>query len=126
MTLKEIVSQLRVDEKIKTKYMRMASAFEEDIEANLQKTHFELSKDTGIPYDEWGSFMSITEVAGWLNETTRLTASVGERKLINDLGRGGNSTKDVNAYKAIKEYNEKNNDIDNSNVVIMYLPPEEE
>lgn len=122
----EIVSQLRVDEKIKTKYMRMASAFEEDIEQNLNKTHFELAKDTGIPYDEWGAFMSITEVAGWLNETTRLTAAVGERKLISDLGRGGNSTKDVNAYKAIKEYNEKNNDVDNSNVVIMYLPPEEE
>lgn len=125
MTLREIVSQLKVDDGIKRKYMRMADAFEEDIQNNISKTHFELSESTGIPYDDWGDFMSITEVAGWLNETTRLTASVGERKLISDLGRGGNSTKDVNAYKAIKEYNEKNNDVDNSNVVIMYLPPEE-
>jgi hypothetical protein len=42
------------------------------------------------------------------------------------MGRGDVTPKDVNAYKAIKEYNTANNDVDNSNIVIMYLPPEEE
>jgi hypothetical protein len=126
MTLAEVVGTLKIEEALKQKYTRMATVFEDNIEDNISKTHFELAKDTGIPYDEWGSFMSITEIAGWINETMRLMARVGERRLINELGKGGSSVKDVNAYKAIKEYNDKNNDIDNSNVVIMYLPPEEE
>lgn len=126
MTLAEVVGTLKIDDAVKQRYTRLATVFEDNIEANISKTHFELAKDTGIPYDEWGSFMSITEIAGWINETMRIMARVGERRLINDLSKGGSSVKDVNAYKAIKEYNEKNNDIDNSNVVIMYLPPEEE
>jgi len=124
MTLAEVVGTLKIDDAVKQRYTRLATVFEDNIEANISKTHFELAKDTGIPYDEWGSFMSITEIAGWINETMRIMARVGERRLINDLSKGGSSVKDVNAYKAIKEYNEKNNDIDNSNVVIMYLPPE--
>jgi hypothetical protein len=126
MTLAEVVGTLKIDDAIKQRYTRLATVFEDNIEENISKTHFELAKDTGIPYDEWGSFMSITEIAGWINETMRIMARVGERRLINDLSKGGSSVKDVNAYKAIKEYNEKNNDIDNSNVVIMYLPAEEE
>ena len=126
MTLAEVVGTLKIDDAVKQRYTRLATVFEDNIEANISKTHFELAKDTGIPYDEWGSFMSITEIAGWINETMRIMARVGERRLINDLSKGGSSVKDVNAYKAIKEYNEKNNDIDNSNVVIMYLPPEED
>jgi hypothetical protein len=126
MTLAEVVGTLKIDEAIKQKYTRMATVFEDNIEQNMSSTHFELAKDTGIPYDEWGHFMSITEIAGWINDTMRIMARAGERKLINDLSKGGSGVKDVNAYKAIKEFNEKNNDIDNSNVVIMYLPPEQE
>ncbi len=125
MTLAEVVGTLKIDETLKQKYTRMATVFEDNIEDNMSKTHFELAKSTGIPYDEWGHFMSITEIAGWINETMRIMARAGERKLITDLGKGGSTVKDVNAYKAIKEFNEKNNDIDNSNVVILYLPPEE-
>jgi hypothetical protein len=124
MTLAEVVGTLKIDENLKQKFTRMATIFEDNIESNISKTHFELSKDTGIPYDEWGSFISITEIAGWINETMRVMARAGERKLISDLGRGGSTVKDVNAYKAIKEFNEQNNNIDNSNIVIMYLPPE--
>lgn len=125
MTLAEVVGTLKIDDAIKQKYTRMATVFEDNIEENISKTHFELSKSTGIPYDEWGHFMSVTEISGWINETMRIMARAGERRLINDLTKGGSTVKDVNAYKAIKEYNEKNNDIDNSNVVILYLPPEE-
>jgi hypothetical protein len=85
-----------------------------------------LEERTGIPYDEWSSFLSVTEVAGWLNETMRQLARAGERRLINEMGQGDVTPKDVNAYKAIKEYNANNNDIDNSNIVIMYLPPEDD
>lgn len=126
MTLAEVVGTLKIDDALKQTYTRMATVFEDNIQENMSRTHFELADSTGIPYDEWGHFMSITEVSGWINETMRIMARAGERKLISDLGRGNSSVKDVNAYKAIKEYNEKNNDIDNSNVVIMYLPPEEE
>ena len=125
MTLAEVVGTLKIDDSIKQKYTRMATVFEDNIEENISKTHFELSKSTGIPYDEWGHFMSVTEISGWINETMRIMARAGERRLINDLTKGGSTVKDVNAYKAIKEFNEKNNDIDNSNVVILYLPPEE-
>lgn len=125
MTLAEVVGTLKIDDTIKQKYTRMATVFEDNIEENISKTHFELSKSTGIPYDEWGHFMSVTEISGWINETMRIMARAGERRLINDLTKGGSTVKDVNAYKAIKEFNEKNNDIDNSNVVILYLPPEE-
>lgn len=126
MTLAEVVGTLKIDDALKQTYTRMATVFEDNIQENMSRTHFELADATGIPYDEWGHFMSITEVSGWINETMRIMARAGERKLISDLGRGKSSVKDVNAYKAIKEYNENNNDIDNSNVVIMYLPPEEE
>jgi hypothetical protein len=56
----------------------------------------------------------------------RQISRAGERRLIDEMGRGDVNTKDVNAYKAIKEYNASNNDVDNSNIVIMYLPPEED
>jgi len=125
MTLAEVVGTLKIDDSIKQKYTRMAIVFEDNIEYNISKTHFELAKDTGIPYDEWGHFMSVTEIAGWINDTMRIMARAGERKLITELGKGGSTVKDVNAYKAIKEFNQSNNDIDNSNIVIMYLPPEE-
>lgn len=126
MKLAEVVGLLNIDDSVKLKYTQMAIVFEDNLDDNITKTHTELSKDTGIPYDDWAKFLNITEISGWLNETMRLLSRAGERKLIKDLSSGNSNTADVNAYKALKEYNAQNSDVDNSNVVIMYLPPEEE
>jgi len=126
MKLAEVVGLLNIPDEVKLKYTQMAIVFEDNLDDNITKTHTELSKDTGIPYDDWAKFLNITEIAGWLNETMRLLSRAGERKLIRDLSSGKTNTADVNAYKALKEYNASNSDVDNSNVVIMYLPPEEE
>lgn len=126
MRLTEVVGQLNLDDRLKMKYTELAQLFEADIQKNITRSHFDLEERTGIPYDEWAGFLSVTEVAGWLNETMRQLARAGERRLINEMGQGEVTPKDVNAYKAIKEYNATNNDIDNSNIVIMYLPPEED
>jgi len=126
MKLAEVVGLLKVNDQLKLKYTKMAIVFEDNLDDNITKTHTELAKDTGIPYDDWAKFLNITEIAGWLNETMRLLSKAGERKLIKDLSSGNTNTADVNAYKALKEYNAQNSDVDNSNVVIMYLPPEEE
>lgn len=126
MKLAEVVGLLNIDDSVKLKYTQMAIVFEDSLDENISKTHTELSRDTGIPYDDWAKFLSITEISGWLNETMRLLSKAGERKLIRDLSSGKSNTADVNAYKALKEYNAQNSDVDNSNVVIMYLPPEEE
>jgi len=126
MRLTEVVGQLKLDDRLKMKYTELAQLFESDIQKNITRSHFDLEERTGIPYDEWSSFLSVTEVAGWLNETMRQLARAGERRLINEMGQGDVTPKDVNAYKAIKEYNANNNDIDNSNIVIMYLPPEDD
>ena len=126
MKLAEIVGLLKIPDEVKLKYTQMAIVFEDNLDDNISKTHTELAKDTGIPYDDWARFLSITEISGWLNETMRLLSRAGERKLIQGLSSGKTNTADVNAYKAIKEYNAQNTDVDNSNVVIMYLDPEEE
>lgn len=126
MKLAEIVGLLKIPDALKMKYTQMAIVFEDNLDENITKTHTELGKDTGIPYDDWAKFLNITEISGWLNETMRLLSRAGERKLIKDLSSGKTNTADVNAYKAIKEYNAQNSDVDNSNVVIMYLPPEDE
>lgn len=126
MKLAEIVGLLKLPDEVKLKYTQMAIVFEDNLDENISKTHTELAKDTGIPYDDWAKFMNITEISGWLNETMRLLSRAGERKLIQGLASGKTNTADVNAYKAIKEYNAQNADVDNSNVVIMYLDPEED
>lgn len=126
MKLAEIVGLLKLPDEVKLKYTQMAIVFEDNLDENISKTHTELAKDTGIPYDDWARFMNITEISGWLNETMRLLSRAGERKLIQGLASGKTNTADVNAYKAIKEYNAQNADVDNSNVVIMYLDPEED
>jgi hypothetical protein len=126
MRLTEVVGQLQVDDRIKMKYTELAQLYESNIKANITKSHFDLEEATGIPYDEWSKFLGVTEIAGWINDTMRQIARAGERRLIDEMGRGDVTPKDVNAYKAIKEYNTANNDVDNSNIVIMYLPPEED
>lgn len=126
MNLAQIVGTLKVDDKVKQKFTRMAALFEKDLEDNITKTHFELAKTTGIPHDEWASFLRVTEIAGWINETMKMMASAGERRLIKNLGRGLSNPKEVNAYKAIKDYNQSSKSDDNTNIVIMYLPPDEE
>jgi len=126
MRLTEVVGQLQVDDRIKMKYTELAQLYESNIKSNITKSHFDLEEATGIPYDEWSKFLGVTEIAGWINDTMRQIARAGERRLIDEMGRGDVAPKDVNAYKAIKEYNTANNDVDNSNIVIMYLPPEED
>lgn len=126
MRLTEVVGQLNLDDRLKMKYTELANLFESDIRKNITRSHFDLEEHTGIPYDEWSKFLGVTEIAGWINDTMRQISRAGERRLIDEMGRGDVNPKDVNAYKAIKEYNTNNNDVDNSNVVIMYLPPEED
>ena len=126
MRLTEVVGQLNLDDRLKMKYTELAQMFESDIRKNITRSHFDLEEHTGIPYDEWSKFLAVTEIAGWINDTMRQISRAGERRLIDEMGRGDVNPKDVNAYKAIKEYNTNNNDVDNSNVVIMYLPPEED
>ena len=126
MRLTEVVGQLNLDDRVKMKYTELANLFEGDIKKNITRSHFDLEEATGIPYDEWSKFLGVTEVAGWINDTMRQIARAGERRLIDEMGRGDVTPKDVNAYKAIKEYNTANNDVDNSNIVVMYLPPEED
>jgi hypothetical protein len=125
MNLAQIVGTLKVDDRAKQKLTRMAAVYEDNLEENITKTHFELGKKTGIPHDEWAAFLRITEIASWVNETMKIMATAGERRLIKQLGEGGADTRDVNAYKAIKEFNTSSKSDDNTNVVIMYLPPEE-
>jgi hypothetical protein len=126
MRLTEVVGQLNIDDRLKMKYTELAHIFEVEVKKNITRSHFDLEDATGIPYDDWAKFLSVTEIAGWINETMRQISRAGERRLIDEMGRGDVNTKDVNAYKAIKEYNANNNDVDNSNIVIMYLPPEED
>ena len=127
MNLGQIVGTLRADDKLKQKLTRMAAIFEDKLEDNIVKTHFELAKDTGIHHEEWLAFLRITEVASWINDTMKMMATAGERRLIKQLGSGkGADAKEVNAYKAIKEFNNASKSEDNSNIVIMYLPPDEE
>lgn len=125
MNLAQVVGTLKEDDRVKQKLTRMAAVFEDNLEENITKTHFELAKDTGIPHDEWAAFLRITEIASWVNETMKMLSTAGERRLIKQLGKGGADTKDVNAYKAIKEFNTATKSDDNTGVVIMYLPPEE-
>ena len=78
MKLAEVVGLLDIKDALKLKYTQMAIVFEDNLDDNIVKTHTELSKDTGIPYDDWAKFLSITEISGWLNETMRLLSKAGE------------------------------------------------
>jgi len=126
MKLVELVGGLDIDDKLKIQYTALANLFEKDIQHNIVRSHFELEEETGMPYDIWDGFLSVVEVAGWINATMRSLATAGERRLIKQMGKGGVEAKDVNSYKAIREFNAENNDVDNSKVVVIYLSPEDE
>lgn len=122
MTLNEIVEALEIDEDKKQLYRNFCAVIENDVENNIAKTPFELSAETGISYDKWLEFLETTEVNGWVNDTIRVIAKISQRKKLKDLGKESTTTQDVNAYKALNDYNASSKPTDNSNVVIMYMP----
>ena len=127
MNLVEVVGNLRkIDDRLKAKFTRMAAIYEDDLEKNIVKSHFELAKVTKIPHDDWAAFLRITEVSAWINEAMHMMATAGERKLISQMGSAGVDTKEVNALKALKDYNKNSKTEDNSHIVIMYIQPDEE
>lgn len=122
MTLNEIVESLDIIEEKKNLYRNLCAVIENNVEENISKTPFELARETGIQYDKWVEFLETTEVNGWVNDTIRVISKVAQRKRLQDLGKEGVSTQEVNAYKALEGYNANEKQSDNSNVVIMYLP----
>jgi hypothetical protein len=122
MTLSEIIEVLELPTEKKNLFRNFSAVIENNVEENISKTPFELSKESGIPYDKWVEFLETTEVNGWINETIRVISKVAQRKRLQDLGREGVSTQQVNAYKALEGYNSNEKQTDNTNVVIMYLP----
>ena len=122
MTLNEIVDKLDLDTEKKNLYRNLCAVIENNVEENIAKTPFELSAETGIPYDKWTEFLETTEINAWVNDTIRIIAKVSQRKKLKDLGKESTTTQDVNAYKVLDDYNSSAKPTDNSNVVIMYLP----
>jgi thiaminase len=122
MKLNEIVEKLDVDADKKNLYRNLCAVIENNIEENIVKTPFELARITGVPYDKWVEFLETTEINGWINDTIRMIAKVAQRKKLKDLSGTETTTQDVNAYKALNEYNETTKPNDNSNIVILYMP----
>jgi exoribonuclease II len=122
MTLSEIVEGLQIDDTKKQLFRNLCAVMETNVEENITKTPFELSAESGIPYDKWNDFLETNEINGWINETIRIIAKVSQRKKLKDLGKENTSTQDVNAYKVLDDYNSNVKQSDNSNVIIMYLP----
>lgn len=126
MKLNEIIEGLVLTEDKKNLYRNLCAVIENNIEENIAKTPFELSRETGIPYDKWVEFLETTEVNGWVNETLRIITKVAQRKKLRDLTDGDTTTQDVNAYKVLNDYNANAKQTDNSNVVILYMPEKDE
>jgi len=122
MKLNEIVEKLEIDADKKNLYRNLCAVIENNVEENIVKTPFELARITGVPYDKWVEFLETTEINGWINDTTRIIAKVAQRKKLKDLSGAETTTQDVNAYKALNEYNETTKPNDNSNIVILYMP----
>lgn len=122
MTLNEIVDKLELETEKKNLYRNLCAVIENNVEENITKTPFELSAETGIPYDKWTDFLETTEINAWVNDTIRIIAKISQRKKLKDLGKESTTTQDVNAYKVLDDYNSTSKPTDNSNVVIMYLP----
>jgi phage FluMu gp28-like protein len=122
MTLTEIVERLELPEDRKNLFRNLCAVIENNVEENIAKTPFELSAESGVPYDKWTEFLETTEINSWVNDTIRMIAKVSQRKKLKDLGKESTTTQDVNAYKVLDDYNSTTKPTDNSNVVIMYLP----
>jgi thiaminase len=120
--LNEIVEGLVIDDEKKNLYRNLCAVIENDIETTITKTPFELANETGVPYDKWVEFLETTEVNAWVNDTIRIISKVAQRRKLQDLGKQDTTTQDVNAYKALNEYNSSVKQSDNSNVVILYMP----
>jgi hypothetical protein len=126
MKLNEIIEGLDFPPEKKNLYRNLCAVIENNIEENIAKTPFELSRETGIPYDKWVEFLETTEVNGWVNETIRIITKVAQRKKLQDLTNGDTTTQDVNAYKVLNDYNATTRQTDNSNVVILYMPEKDD
>ena len=126
MTLNEIIETLELDNEKKSLYRNFCGVIESNVEENLAKTPFELSKETGIAYDKWVEFFERTEINAWVNDTIRVIAKATQRKRLQGLGKDTTTTNDVNAYKVLSEYNENSKKSDNSNVVLIRIPETDE
>ena len=126
MTLNEIIETLELDNEKKSLYRNFCGVIESNVEENLAKTAFELSKETGIAYDKWVEFFERTEINAWVNDTIRVIAKATQRKRLQGLGKDTTTTNDVNAYKVLSEYNENSKKSDNSNVVLIRIPETDE
>ena len=126
MTLNEIIETLEIDDDTRNLYRNFCAVIETDIEMNLSKTPFELANETGISYDKWVKFFETTEINAWVNDTIRVIAKATQRKRLQGLGKDNTTTNDVNAYKVLSDYNENAKQSDNSNVVLIRIPENDE
>lgn len=126
MTLNEIIETLEIDNDTRNLYRNFCAVIETDIESNLAKTPFELANETGISYDKWVKFFETTEINAWVNDTIRVIAKATQRKRLQGLGKENATTNDVNAYKVLSDYNENAKQSDNSNVVLIRIPENDE
>jgi hypothetical protein len=126
MTLSEIIETLVIDDDTKQLYRNFCAVIENDVENNLSKTPFELANETGIPYDKWIKFFETTEINSWVNDTIRIIAKATQRKRLQGLGKESATTNDVNAYKVLSDYNDNARQTDNSNVVLIRIPENDE
>lgn len=126
MKLSEIIETLKLADDKKNLFRNLCAVIENNVEQNITKTPFELSAETGVPYDKWVEFLETTEINAWVNDTIRIISKVAQRKKLQDLGKTDTTTQDVNAYKALTEYNSNVKQTDNSNVIILYMPPNDD
>ena len=125
MKLNEIIKGLELDPKEEKLFLTLAGEFEVDIKHNITKSHFELADETGLAHEVWAKFLNTTEINGWIQENLQIMTRAGARKRLQEIGSGSASSNNVNAYKALKDFNNNANGIDNSGTVLLYLPPKE-
>lgn len=109
-----------IDIEKRTLYLKLATLFENDLKHNLVKDHIQLAEETGLSHALWSEFLNITEVNGFMDSNLNVIARASQRKRLAQMGKGA-SASDINAYKALKEHNVQYSDVDNSNVVVMYI-----
>jgi hypothetical protein len=103
---------------VKMKYLAMASLFEENFLQNISKDSLDLSeKYPDIPPQEWLSFLTHPSVKkyidGFLNERA-------EKQAMKALGES--QMKAGDALKVKADIDSKKDRVDNSNIVVWFLP----
>lgn len=125
INLEQIIEKLELNEKDKKLFLILAGEFVVNIKENISKSHFELAEETGLEYEVWARFLNTTEINGWIQEQLAIITRAGQRKRLQGIGSGSASSNDVNALKALQLHNAGQQGVDNSNAVILYLPPKE-